>query len=165
MKRFFSFWMGAFLIFTALGLRAQSGLTGINYQAVARNLDGTVMADEDVDVRISILGGSANGAVQYREEHQVKTNALGLFTLQIGKGSASQGTFVEIPWQDANQFVKVEVAVDHGSFTDLVTMQLMSVPFALYAADGGTGGPAGPVGPAGHDGPAGAAGPAGPAGP
>ncbi len=165
MKRYFPYYMGVFLIFLALGTQAQSGLTGINYQAVARNIDGTVMADKDIDVRISILGGSANGAVQYREEHRVKTNALGLFTLQIGGGSASQGTFAEIPWQDANQFVKVELAVDNGSYVDLGTMQLMSVPFALYAADGGKGGPAGPKGDAGPQGPQGEVGPAGATGP
>ncbi|RQP15355.1 MAG: collagen-like protein [Parapedobacter sp.] len=157
--------MGVILIFLTLGTQAQSGLTGINYQAVARNFDGTVMADKDIDVRISILGGSANGAVQYREEHRLKTNALGLFTLQIGRGSASQGTFAEIPWQDANQFVKVELAVDNGSYADLGTMQLMSVPFALYAADGGKGGPAGPKGDKGDTGAQGPQGKAGPAGP
>jgi uncharacterized protein (TIGR02145 family) len=43
---------------------------------------------------------------------------------------------------------------------DLGTQQLMSVPFALYAANG----PAGPQGPAGADGAAGATGPQGPAG-
>jgi|GEM_PF-286882 len=170
MKSYFLYYISVSLIFLALGAQGQTGLTGINYQAVARNLDGTVMADKDVDVRISILGGSANGAMQYREEHQVKTNALGLFTLQIGRGSASQGTFAEIPWQDANQFVKIEVAVDQGSYADLGTMQLMSVPFALYAADGGKGGPegpkgdkgdAGPQGPPGEDGPAGVTGPQG----
>jgi len=165
MKRYFPYYMGVILIFLTLGTQAQSGLTGINYQAVARNFDGTVMADKDIDVRISILGGSANGAVQYREEHRLKTNALGLFTLQIGRGSASQGTFAEIPWQDANQFVKVELAVDNGSYADLGTMQLMSVPFALYAADGGKGGPAGPKGDKGDTGAQGPQGEAGPAGP
>ncbi len=165
MKRYFPYYMGVILIFLTLGTQAQSGLTGINYQAVARNFDGTVMADKDIDVRISILGGSANGAVQYREEHRLKTNALGLFTLQIGRGSASQGTFAEIPWQDANQFVKVELAVDNGSYADLGTMQLMSVPFALYAADGGKGGPAGPKGDKGDTGAQGPQGKAGPAGP
>src|SRR5690606_1101597 len=100
MKRYFAYSVIVFLMLAGLSVKAQSGLTGINYQAVARNLDGTVMADKDVDVRISILGGSANGLVQYREEHGVKTNALGLFTLQIGMGVALQGTFAEIPWQD-----------------------------------------------------------------
>jgi len=153
----------------------QPGLTGISYQAVARNLDGTVMADKDVGVRISIIGGTANGAVQYREAHRVRTNALGLFTLQIGKGNASQGTFADVPWQDANQYVKVELAVDNGSYTDLGAVELMSVPFALYAANGSPGpaGPPGPQGPAGTQGekgdtgapgPQGATGPAGPKG-
>src|SRR5690606_23610968 len=165
MKRYFLYAMGVFLTLLVSRVQAQSGLTGINYQAVARNVNGTVMADKDVGVRISIIGGSANGAVQYREQHQVKTNALGLFTLQIGRGTASQGTFEDVPWRDANQFIKVEVAVDNGTYTDLGTMQLMSVPFALYAADGGKGGPAGPAGPTGPAGPQGAKGDTGDVGP
>ncbi|WP_257659235.1 collagen-like protein [Parapedobacter lycopersici] len=176
MKRYFSYCVVVVLMLTGLMAQAQSGLTGINYQAVARNLDGTVMAGRNVDVRISIIGGSANGVVQYREEHRVKTNTLGLFTLQIGRGTASQGTFATIPWQDANQFVKVELAVDNGGYADLGTTQLMSVPFALYTAGGNTGpaGPAGPTGPMGPAGPEGSAGlrgvkgdtgPAGPVGP
>ncbi|GGG99047.1 hypothetical protein GCM10007415_38440 [Parapedobacter pyrenivorans] len=170
MKRYFPYCVVVFLTLASHMAQAQSGLTGINYQAVARNLDGTVMAGKDVDVRISIIGGSANGMVQYQEEHRVKTNALGLFTLQIGKGTPSQGTFSAIPWQEANQFVKVALAVDNGSYTDLGTTELMSVPFALYAA-GGNAGPAGPAGPAGakgdtgNTGPAGLEGPMGPIGP
>src|SRR5690606_12203887 len=145
MKRYFSLWVGAILVFLVLGVQAQTGLTGINYQAVARNLDGTVVADEEVDVRISILGGSATGAVQYREAHRVKTNALGLFTLQIGRGSASQGTFAEVPWQDANQFVKVEVAVVNGVYDDFGLMQMLCAPVSIQSAEGGNGGLAGPA--------------------
>ncbi|WP_353182575.1 collagen-like protein [Parapedobacter lycopersici] len=164
MKRYFSYCVVVVLMLAGLMVQAQSGLTGINYQAVARNLDGTVMAGRNVDVRISIIGGSASGAVQYREEHRVKTNTLGLFTLQIGRGTASQGTFAAIPWQDANQFVKVELAVDNGGYADLGTTQLMSVPFALYTAGGNTG-PAGPAGPRGVKGDTGDMGPVGPVGP
>jgi len=164
MKRHFPVYMIALLILAGVSAQAQTGLTGINYQAVARNLDGTVMADKPVEVRISIIGGSPTGAVQYREEHSVRTSALGLFTLQIGKGDASFGAFTDIPWNEANQFVKIELAVDNGSFTDLGTTQLMSVPFALYAAAGNPG-PQGPAGPQGAKGDAGEAGPIGPAGP
>jgi len=149
---------------------AQSGLTGINYQAVARNNDGTVLAKQNIKVRISILGNTANGPVQYSETHDLSTNNLGLFTLQIGKGSPSTGTLAGVPWQNANQFLKVELAIGGGSFADLGTTQLMSVPFALYAANGNPGpigpaGPIGPVGPTGIQGPAGATGPAGIQGP
>ncbi|WP_257668633.1 beta strand repeat-containing protein [Parapedobacter tibetensis] len=174
MKRCFPYYFIALLILSVYGVaQGQSGLTGINYQAVARNLDGTVLANKPVDVRISIISGSPAGTVQYREAHSVSTNALGLFTLQIGKGNASLGTFAEIPWEEANQFAKVELAVNNGSYTDLGTTELMSVPFALYAAGGNEGpqGPAGPlgvkgdVGEAGPQGPAGATGPVGPQGP
>ncbi|PUZ24832.1 hypothetical protein DCC81_10915 [Chitinophaga parva] len=165
------------LTFLLLGLaflaKAQNGLKTINYQAVARNANGTVLSNEALQVRISILGGSASGPVQYQETHDVTTNQLGLFTLLIGGGSPVSGTMATVPWADANQFVKVEVAVDGGSFQQLGTSQLASVPFALYAANSQAGpagpagapGAAGPAGPQGPQGPAGATGPAGAMGP
>jgi hypothetical protein len=162
----------------------QSGFTGINYQGVARNTNGTVLSNQAIKVRISILGGASNGPVQYAEEHALNTNQLGLFTLQIGKGTPSSGTFAGIPWQNVNQYAKVELAIGGGSFAALGSTQLMSVPFALYAASGNPGpaGPAGPqgspgvqgakgdkgdkgdIGDAGPVGPAGVSGPAGPVG-
>ncbi|MDR6782641.1 hypothetical protein ABIE26_000871 [Pedobacter africanus] len=153
MKHFTVF---AFLItlFASQNILAQSGLTGINYQGVARNTNGTVLSNQAVKVKISVLGGAANGPVQYMEEHSLNTNQLGLFTLQIGKGTALTGTFAGIPWQNANQYAKVEMALGGGSYTALGTTQLMSVPFALYAA-AGTPGPIGPVGPVGPIGPQG----------
>lgn len=146
---------------------AQTGLTGINYQAVARKTNGTVLANEDISVRVSILGGSADGPLQYQETHAVTTNLLGLFTLQIGKGTPNTGTFTAVPWANADQYLKVEASIGNGSFTVLGTTQLMSVPFALYSANGNPGpvGPAGPAGPKGAPGPVGPVGPIGPIGP
>ncbi|GGG81607.1 hypothetical protein GCM10007415_12860 [Parapedobacter pyrenivorans] len=150
------------ILFLWLGVAAQSSLDGINYQAVARNTDGTVLAEKNIRVRLSVIGGSATGDVQYREAHELLTNKLGLFTLRIGQGQVDQGTFAAIPWQDTNQYLKVEVALDGGMFADLGTTQLMSVPFALYAASGGgTPGATGPQGPAGLQGPVGPQGPKG----
>ncbi|MBW8684307.1 collagen-like domain-containing protein [Chitinophaga rhizophila] len=147
------------------GVYAQNGLSGTNYQAVVRNTNGTVVANRDITVRISILGGSAAGVVQYEETHEVRTSALGLFNLQIGKGNATTGTFAAVPWANANQYVKVEVNTGNGYVT-LGTNELLSVPYALYAANGtpGPAGPQGPAGPAGAQGPQGTAGPAGPTG-
>jgi len=144
-----------FILFAGLQwASAQDGFKGINYQAVARNTNGTVLSNQAVKVKISILGGSANGAVQYMEEHSANTNQLGLFTLQIGKGNPGTGTFAAIPWQNANQYAKVELAVGGGSYTALGSTQLMSVPYALYAASGNPG-PAGPQGAQGVQGAAG----------
>lgn len=156
--------------------QAQSGLNGINYQAVARNANGTMLANQALTVQISILGGSANGPVQYQETHDVTTNQLGLFTLQVGNGAPVSGTFAGVPWANANQYLKVEVKTGGGSFETLGSSQLKSVPFALYAANSTPGpagpqgaagpvGPQGPVGAKGDKGDNGASGPAGPAGP
>lgn len=151
---------------------AQSGLTGTNYQAVARNANGTVLGNQALTIRFSILGGSGSGPVQYQETHNTTTNNLGLFTLQIGKGTPLTGTYSTVPWADANQYLKVEVSVNGSNFSELGTSQLMSVPYALFAANSTPGptGPAGPAGAAGVAGPkgdpgaTGATGPAGPAG-
>ncbi|NRF40013.1 collagen-like protein [Pedobacter foliorum] len=159
-----TFFTLVFILFAGLQwASAQDGFKGINYQAVARNTNGTVLSNQPVKVKISILGGSANGTVQYMEEHSVNTNQLGLFTLQIGKGNPGTGTFAAIPWQNANQFAKVELAVGGGSYNALGSIQLMSVPYALYAASGNPG-PAGPAGPQGVQGTAGAKGDKGDAG-
>lgn len=139
---------------------AQDGLSGTNYQAVVRNTNGTVLPNAAITVRFSILGGSAAGPVQYQETHNANTNQLGLFTLQIGRGTPVTGTFAGVPWMDANQFVRVEVNTG-GGFNVLGTSQLMAVPYALFSANGGLPGPAGPVGPAGPAGIPGVAGPAG----
>jgi hypothetical protein len=145
---------------------AQTGLNGINYQAVARNTNGTVLANQPVKVKLSILGGSSGGALQYQENHSLSTNQLGLFTLQIGNGTPSTGTFAAVPWQNTNQYLKVELAVGGGSYADLGTTQLMSVPYALYAANSSPGatGPQGLQGPAGPTGAVGATGANGTAG-
>lgn len=148
---------------------AQNSLSGFNYQAVARNSNGTIYANQNVSVRFTIHGGTATGPTQYQETHATNTNSVGLFTLKIGGGTVVTGTFAAIPWIDANQYLQVEVNTG-GGYTDLGTTQLMSVPFALFSANGvpgpvGPSGPQGDTGPAGAVGPPGATGSAGPAGP
>ncbi|MEC5146963.1 hypothetical protein [Chitinophaga sp. 212800010-3] len=144
--------------------QAQSSLSGINYQAVARNTNGTILSNQSLQVRFTVLSGSPAGNVQYQETQDVTTNQLGLFTLQIGKGSPVSGTFAAIPWAQANQYLRVEVSTGGSNFSELGTSQLMSVPFAMFAANSGTPGPAGPKGDQGPVGPVGATGPAGPKG-
>lgn len=142
-------------------VQAQSGLAGTNYQAVARNANGTVLGNQSLTVRFSVLGGSAAGPVQYQETHNATTNNLGLFTLQIGKGTPLTGTYSTVPWANANQYLKVEISINGSNFSELGTSQLMSVPYALFAANGNPG----PAGPAGAKGDPGAVGPVGPIGP
>ncbi len=133
---------------------------GIPYQAEVRNQNGEVLANSNVNVRFTLHELTANGTLTYQETHAVTTNELGLFATNIGGGAPTQGTFTGINWSQTTKFLQVEVDAGNGYIT-MGNQQLMSVPFALYAANG----PAGPQGPIGAQGPAGEAGPAGPQGP
>lgn len=148
---------------------AQAPPSGINYQAIARNNSGAILANTALTVRISILN-TVGGSALFEETHSVTSNNFGLITFVIGQGTLTGGTYntlTAIPWGASNYYVKIEA--DQGSgYIDMGTTQLWSVPYALYAANGGGGatGPQGPTGPtgAGVAGPQGATGAQGPTG-
>jgi len=129
-----------------------------NYQAVARNGAGVVLATQAVGLRFSILDGSPSGTVVYQETQTLSTNSLGLFTASIGSGSPVSGTIGAINWgAGGSKWLKVELDATGGStYTLIGTSQLLSVPYALYAATSGSGGSGGGTGPTGPTGPTGA---------
>ncbi len=106
----------------------------INYQAVARNSAGQIIPSQNVGVRFSVIDASANGTVIYSETHSTTTNRFGLFTLGIGTGAPTNGTFSTINWGTNDKFLKVEIAPEGGTnYTVQGVTQLFSVPYALYA--------------------------------
>src|SRR5262245_21786914 len=133
----------AFVLLAVLA-HAQAPPQGINYQAVARNNNGSVIANSTLaSVRFSIYSGTPNGTLEYRETHaNASTNGFGLFTLVIGQGTQTGGAqpnFAGIPWGSITAYIKVEV--DNGTgYIDMGTTQFWSVPYALYAASSGSGG-------------------------
>ncbi len=102
---------------------------GLNYQAIYRNAQGNPIANQNVNVQFSILDGSVAGPAVYVENHVIITNPFGLFTLTIGQGSPVLGLFSNVNWGNSSKFLKVE-----ANNSLLGTTQLMSVPYALYAA-------------------------------
>ena len=138
----------------------------LNYQAVARDHNGSIISGQSVGVRFSILEVSSAGTLVYQETHQAITNNFGLFTLAIGRGNISSGTFSGIKWGTGSKFLKVEIALQGGSNFQLQgTTQLLSVPYALYAESSGSAAQQGPTGPQGPMGPQGLVGLPGPVGP
>lgn len=124
----------AALLLTSLGMWAQSVPQAINYQAVARDAAGTILANQAIRIKANILQGSAFGPVQYSETHAVTTNQFGLFTLKIGRGTPVTGTFSNVPWTQANQWLQVEMDPNGGTnFFLMGSSELISVPYALYA--------------------------------
>ena len=121
------------LFFSAasFGLFAQSP-EAMNYQAVARDGSGNLLANSSMDVRLGIYSGAGGATLEYEETHTVTTNAYGLFSLKIGTGTVTSGTFTTIGWDGDEHHLKVEV--DNGSgYVDLGTSELVSVPYSLHA--------------------------------
>jgi hypothetical protein len=136
---------------------------GIPYQAEVRNESGEVLANANVNIRFTLHELAANGIVSFQEIHALTTNELGLFAATIGAGTAVQGTFASINWAQTTKFLQVEVDTGSGWIT-MGNQQLMSVPYAMYAANGPAG-PQGPAGAQGEIGPQGLMGPQGDTGP
>jgi hypothetical protein len=117
---------------------------GINYQAVVYSdnsnqnpgLDapGQVLGNESIGVRFTIYSGSATGTEVYQETYFTTTDEFGLFSLIIGQGTqASINPFNAINWGTGLHFLKVEIDKSGGTtYLDMGTLQMWSVPYALY---------------------------------
>ena len=126
----------------------------INYQAVARNAAGQpVAAGTVVSLRFTIHNNTGTGTAVFTETQTDTANQFGLVTAKIGR----LNNLATVDWSNGLKFLQIELDPAGGSnFTDMGTQQLLSVPYALFAANSAQG-PQGPTGPQGF----GATGPTG----
>ncbi|PLX17615.1 MAG: hypothetical protein C0597_06920, partial [Marinilabiliales bacterium] len=105
-----------------------------NYQAVIRDNTGELLVSTDIGVRISILEGSSSGSILYQETHDEATNQYGLLNIEIGSGTAASGNMASINWGSNKKYLRIEIDETGGSsYTEMGTVQLLSVPYSLYA--------------------------------
>jgi len=108
------------------------------YQAVARDIEGNVISDQQLSLRINLLQGSRSGQLVYSEIHNVKTNRFGLINIEIGKGKNKTGEISAINWGLSQYFVNIEIDINGGvDYVNIGVSQLLSVPYALYAEESG----------------------------
>jgi len=105
----------------------------LNYQAAVRNASGEVIANQSVDIRISIIDSIMGGDVLYRENQTKTTNDYGVVNIAIGDVASDMGDFSLIDWGVNSKYLKIEVNIGAG-LVDMGTVQLLSVPYALYAS-------------------------------
>jgi hypothetical protein len=149
MKKLFTFLASITLSVMLFAQAPQS----FSYQTVIRDASWTVLDNQSVGIKISILEDVANGNVVYEETHSATTSTIGLVNLSVGGGVVVNGVFNTIDWGNHNYFIEVAVDVTGGtSYIVMGTTQLRSVPYALYAETSGTPGTPGPQGIAGVDG-------------
>ncbi len=121
-------------LFFAISTNAQT--KGYNFQGVARDASGAIIAVQKISLRFSIIAITPTGKNEYSEIRQATTDEQGVFSTVIGDGNAisTTGTVDSINWKLAPKFLKVEMDPTAGnSFFDMGTTQLRSVPYANYA--------------------------------
>lgn len=126
------------LLFVQL-LQAQAPQS-FSYQAVLRDEKGLPLAKGiEPGLSISLRQGSRTGAVVYNETYQkggnpaLRSNDFGIITLEVGK--LKPNDFGQINWGSGPFFL--EVKYDPAGGNNYITLsepiQILSVPYAIYA--------------------------------
>lgn len=103
----------------------------INLQSAYRDQQGEVVANQDLDIMITLRAGTAEGESVYTETHTVTTDAQGIVNIALGSKDELQ-EFSSIPW-DQPIFIQIDVKLSgESSFTTIDVSQLLSVPYALF---------------------------------
>lgn len=145
MKKFFTF----FILLVIFNVLMSQPPDKMSYQAVIRDNNNQLVTNQLVGMRVSILQGSATGTLVYSETHTASTNANGLISIEVGGGVG----FDTIHWANGPYYIQTETDPAGGNnYSISGTHQMLSVPFAFYAASGGSPGPEGPAGPQGAQG-------------
>lgn len=139
--------------------------SAFNYQGIAINNSGQALSDADISIRYSILEGSSTGARIYQETHQTTTTSIGQFSLDVGEGTVTIGSFSDLDWSSNAYYLQIEMDANGGSnysFSSII--ELLSVPYAFVSSSAdivlnpglqgfpGNQGPSGPQGPQGPQG-------------
>ena len=142
---------------------------GFNYQTVVRDANGAALSNKLVVFHISLKSGDGT-ITYYSENHEKTTTSLGIANMAVGEGTFESGSFATIPWSTVSIQMSVEIKPQGSTtFTDMGSVILRPVPFAMYALNGQPGsqgiqgevGPEGPIGITGLQGPEGKEGPQG----
>lgn len=121
---------------------AQQAPQAFKYQAVARDAANQPYMNTNIRLRIGVL--PSGGTPLYVETHNVTTSDLGVFNLNVGQGSPVSGSFAGINWGASEYFLRIEMSLDNGfTYTTMGVSPLLSVPYALFAAQAGSGGGSG----------------------
>ncbi|MBO4603565.1 MAG: tail fiber domain-containing protein [Salinivirgaceae bacterium] len=119
---------------TVLAATATMAQNGFNYQAVIRDANGNLLADQDIALRITL---ATEAETYYQETQTVRSNAYGAISVIVGEGTVVRGSLSNVPWNSGNVYMKTEFDPTGVGTDDLLvtisTTKLQSVPVAEYA--------------------------------
>ena len=101
----------------------------ISYQAVVRDTENRLVANQQVTVTVSIFNGAETTAA-YSETQTTTTNLNGLISMLVGDGTVTGGSWEAINWKTAH----IETTVTlNGTSLGTLAMPITAVPYAKYA--------------------------------
>jgi len=115
-------------------------------------VDDEVVSSEQIALEVSIR--QEEGDIVFVEEHAIRTNQAGLFSIAIGQGDIKSGRLEIVEWGRHQFYLMISVRLPSDtSFRVLGSTKMLSVPYALFAKfSGNESGPDGPAGPTGEPG-------------
>jgi hypothetical protein len=129
-------------------LFAQAPVSGIIFQAVARDQYSNPAKDRKIFVQSSIIQNTVSGVKVLIEEHETNTDASGVFSISVGNGKRIGGTVTSlglIDWGQGPYYLNLKIAISPMApvtswdytkdLIDLGTSPFGSVPYALYAGN------------------------------
>ena len=117
----------AFALCCATTILAQNN-NKISYQAVVRDAQNKLVANQPVTVTVSIFNGNTTPAA-YSETQTATTNLNGLISLLIGPDGSDFG-WNSIEWNNAHVETTVKL---NGNTLGTLEMPFTAVPYAMYA--------------------------------
>ena len=124
------------LFVAALTANAQNSGLGFNYQAVVRNADGVLLANSDVNLRISLYPGQMATAPTWVETHKVHTDYSGCFGITVGKGTRDANSvaanYKDINFASVFYWMKIEI-LEGSNYREVSFAQLPSSPYSEVA--------------------------------
>ena len=135
MKKFYIFLCLAIAALTQLQAQAPQGF---NYQATVRNSTGELIINSNVYFKFNVIQDSQTADPIFTETHEILTDDLGQVNLIIGQGTANIGVFSELDWSLGSYYLGIQLSINGpNDYVAMGTTQLLSVPYALYAANSG----------------------------
>ena len=122
--------------FISLTTFAQNSGLGFNYQAVVRNADGVLLANSDVNLRISLYPGQQASTPTWVETHKVHTDYSGSFGITVGKGTRDANSVVanysDVNFTAVYYWMKIEI-LEGSDYREVSYAQLPSSPYSEAA--------------------------------
>ena len=126
-----------FLMFVSAQVSfAQNSGLGFNYQAIVRNADGVLLANSDVNLRISLFPGQQAVNPTWIETHKVHTDISGSFGITVGKGirdaNSIAAEYKDINFSTVFYWMKIEI-LEGNTYREVSFTQLPSSPYSEVA--------------------------------